>query len=134
MPDPIRCTLITPDARVLDDSAAYVSVPLWDGKAGFEHQTAPLVAKLGTGELRVDLASGQTKRWFIDGGFLQNVDNTLKILARDATSSDDLDESEIKAELAEANARTPQDVEDMDRVTHERRRASAKLAVLRAAR
>ncbi|GAB4556146.1 MAG: F0F1 ATP synthase subunit epsilon [Phycisphaerales bacterium] len=131
MPDPIRCTVITPEARVLDGQATYVSVPLWDGKAGFERQTAPLVAKLGTGELRVDMADGSTKRWFVDGGFVQNVDNTLKILARDAQTADSLDEAEIKAELAEANARKDMDAQTMERITHERQRAQAKLSMLR---
>ncbi|MEM1424716.1 MAG: F0F1 ATP synthase subunit epsilon [Planctomycetota bacterium] len=131
MPDPIRCTVITPEARVLDGQATYVSVPLWDGKAGFERMTGAVVAKLGMGELRVDMPDGATKRWFVDGGFVQNVDNELKILARDATSADDLDEAEVKAELAEANARKDSDSEVMDRITHERSRAQAKLAMLR---
>ncbi len=130
MSDPIRCTVITPEARVLDGQATYVSVPLWDGKAGFERLTAPLVAKLGVGELRVDMADGTSKRWFVDGGFVQNVDNTLKILARDAQTADSLDEAEIKAELAEANARRATELDKMDRVTHERTRAQAKLTML----
>lgn len=134
MPDPIRCTVITPEARVLDGEASYVSVPLWDGKAGFERQTSALVAKLGTGELRVDLPDGGTKRWFVDGGFVQNVDNTLTILARDAVSEDELDAASAKAELAEANARKDMDAETMDRISHERRRAQAKLAMLKSAR
>ena len=134
MPDPIRCTVITPEARVLDGQATYVSVPLWDGKAGFERMTGAMVAKLGMGELRVDMEGGNTKRWFVDGGFVQNVDNELKILARDAKSADALDEAEVKAELAEANARKDTDAEVMDRITHERNRAQAKLAMLRAAR
>ena len=134
MPDPIRCTVITPEARVLDGQATYVSVPLWDGKAGFERMTGAMVAKLGMGELRVDMEGGNTKRWFVDGGFVQNVDNELKILARDAKSADALDEAEVKAELAEANARKDTDAAVMDRITHERNRAQAKLAMLRAAR
>jgi len=134
VPDPIRCTVITPEARVLDGEAVYVSVPLWDGKAGFERNTSALVAKLGTGELRVDNPDGSSKRWFVDGGFVQNVDNTLKILARDAVGASDLDEATVKAELAEANARKDTDAELMQRITHERQSAQAKLTMLRNAR
>jgi F-type H+-transporting ATPase subunit epsilon len=129
--DPIRCTVITPEARVLDGQATYVSVPLWDGKMGVIRDSSPLVAKLGTGELRIDMADGSSKRWFVDGGFVQNVDNTLKILARDAQTAESLDEAEVKAELAEANARKDSDSETMDRITHERHRAQAKLSMLR---
>lgn len=131
MPDPIRCTVITPEARVLDGQATYISVPLWDGKAGVIRDTSPLVAKLGTGELRVDMTDGSRKRWFVDGGFVQNVDNTLKILARDAQTAESLDEAEVKAELAEANARKDDNTAVMERITHERQRAQAKLAMLR---
>lgn len=134
MSDPIRCTVITPEARVLDAEASYVSVPMWDGKAGFERQTSAQVAKLGTGELRVDLVDGTTKRWFVDGGFVQNVDNTLKILARDAVPEGELDEGDIKAELAEANARKDADTASMERITHDRTRALAKLSMLQNAR
>src|SRR6056297_1152762 len=98
---------------------------------GVIRDTSPLVAKLGTGELRIDMADGTSKRWFVDGGFVQNVDNTLKILARDAQDASELDEAEIKAELAEANARKDTDTEVMERITHERQRAQAKLTIVR---
>ncbi len=130
MPDnAIRCTLITPEARVLDEGATYVDAPLWDGQAGFQANRAPIVAKLGTGELRVDLASGETKRWFIDGGFLQNLGGTVKILAKSAIAAEKITVEEARAELAEANARTAPDGKQMDAITHQRHRAQAKLSM-----
>ena len=125
-----RCRLITRDERVLDAQATYASVPLWDGKAGFMHATAPLVGQVGVGELRVELAQGGAKSWFIDGGFMQNVRNELTILAQGAVPADELDESEANAELAEANARRSTDPEEMDRISAERHRARAKLGVI----
>ncbi|MEM8835658.1 MAG: F0F1 ATP synthase subunit epsilon [Planctomycetota bacterium] len=128
----IRCTLVTPEARVLDAEVEYARVPLHDGAAGFQHDTGALVAKLGPGELRLDMPGGTSRRWFIGGGFLQNVEDNLTILAEQAIGQEDLDEAEIKAELAEAEARNTSDFEEMTKITEERHKARAKLAVARA--
>jgi F0F1-type ATP synthase epsilon subunit len=46
---------------------------------------APLLAKLGKGPLRLDLASGQRKLFRIQGGIAQMKDNRLTILTQTAT-------------------------------------------------
>jgi F-type H+-transporting ATPase subunit epsilon len=130
----IRCKVITRVDRVLDAEVTYANVPLWDGQAGFMEATAPFVAKVGVGELRVDLAQGGSKRWFVDGGFMQNVGGTLTILTGEATPADELDAEEARAELAEATARRSEDPKEMDRITRERQRARAKLGMATARR
>jgi F-type H+-transporting ATPase subunit epsilon len=124
-----RCTVITPEARVLDAEVTYASVPMHDGQQGVMHLSGAVVGKLGPGELRVEFAAGEPRRWFIEGGFMQNVDDALTILASGAVEAGELDITEVKAELAEAIARTSSDTEQMDKITAERDRARAKLAV-----
>ena len=126
----IRCKLITRKKRVLDAQVKYASVPLWDGKAGFMAESAPFVARVGYGRLRVDMPDGGEKAWFIDGGFMQCVDNTVTILASDAVPVEELNAQEARAELAEANARKSEDPKEMDRISRERERARAKVAVI----
>lgn len=126
----IRCKLITRKRRVLDAQVRYASVPLWDGKAGFMAESAPFVARVGFGRLRVDMPDGSEKAWFIDGGFMQCVDNVVTVLASDAVPVEELDAKEARAELAEANARKSEDPKEMDRISRERERARAKLAVI----
>lgn len=125
-----RCKLITPEERVLDAEVKYASVPLWDGQVGVMHRTGALVGKLGYGPLRLDMPHGETKTWFIDGGFMQNVNDELTVLASGAIPEAELDESEAKAELAEAVARKPDSPNLMDRITNDRERARAKLAMI----
>ncbi len=125
----IRCRLITREARVLDSQVSYVSVPLWDGKAGFMTSTAPFVAKMGAGELRVDLAGGATKSWFVDGGFLQNVGDVLTVLTAKAIPAEDLDLKAAQAELAIASAKSSEDPIEMARITKERESARAKVGM-----
>ena len=125
----IRCRLITREARVLDTQVSYVSVPLWDGKAGFMTHTAPFVAKMGVGELRVDLASGGSKSWFVDGGFLQNVGDVLTVLTAKAIPSEDLDLKAAQAELSAASAKSSEDPIEMAKITKQRETARAKVAM-----
>lgn len=132
MPDKtIRCKLITPESRLLDAEVTYASVPLHDGKIGIMHDTGAIVGKLGFGELRLDFPQGGSKRWFLDGGFVQNVENELTILSGGAIPAEELNAEEVRAEFAESTARTSTDTEQMDRITQDRDRARAKMAMMR---
>lgn len=141
---PFRCRLITPEARVFDADASYVSVPLWDGKRGFMANASAFVGQLGSGELRVEfvdryqlgvkLEEAGSKSWFVSGGFVQHVNNVLTILASEAREESEITEAEAKKELEEANAKSSSNTLEMDRISHQRRRASAKLAMIHARR
>ena len=141
---PLRCRLITPEARVFDADVKYVNVPMWDGQRGFMKDAAAVVGKLGPGELNVEfldrsqlgvvLEKGAEGRWFISGGFMQNVGNTLTILATGALQPDSLDEGAAKAELEKAIAKSSKNVLEMDRITEDRARARAKIAMARTKR
>ena len=131
MAQTIRCKLITPEDRVIDAEIVRANVPLHDGQMGIMHRTGAIVAKLGFGQLRVDFPQGESKQWFIDGGFVQNVEDELTILASGAIPVDKINAAEAKAELAEAVARKPQDAREMERITEARNRARAKVALAR---
>jgi F-type H+-transporting ATPase subunit epsilon len=121
-----RCRLITPEARLLDQDATHVSLPFHDGLAGVLPRHAPIVAKLGLGELRVDFPEGGSRSYFLDGGFGQFVGDHLTILAEEAIPAEALIESQAKAELDEANARTGSTGEELTKVVHDRSRAALK--------
>ena len=123
-----NCKLITPVDRELDAEVTYANVPMWDGMRGEMYNSGAVVGKLGPGVLRVDFPSGTSRSWFIDGGFMQNVENELTILATGAVATDELDLGEAKAELAEAEARKSADTREMDKISDERRRLRAKVA------
>lgn len=129
-----RCRLITPEARLLDAEATYVSVPAHDGLMGILTNRAPFVAKLGLGELTVRHAEGGDRTYLLDGGFGQMVDNTLRILAEHAVPVEKLDLAEAEAELAEANARRTGEGTDLAAITRERDRARLKVRLAKGAR
>lgn len=139
MASTIACRLITPERKIIDESITYASIPAWDGLMGVMPGHAPIVAKLGLGELRVDIAHGErskggSRSFLVDGGFLQVVHDKMTILAEKAWPAESLSETEAKAEVAELNARTvPADADNHDKAAaelkREKDRAAAKLRI-----
>ena len=135
-----RCRVVTPTDQLLDEPAVYASIPAWDGLFGVMPGRAPIVAELGMGELRVDFpdstSAGGTRSFFIDRGFVRMGKDELTVVAEQAIPAERLTVTDAEAELKEADARTVADgAEDKgaeaDRITDERRRARAKLALAR---
>ena len=82
-----RCRLITPVAQVLDEQVVHAYVPAWDGYFGVLVDRAPIVAKLGKGELRQDYPGGAASKSFqVEDGFVQMINNRLTVLATKATA------------------------------------------------
>ena len=100
-----NCVVVTPEAQVLDKEVGQVVFPAYDGKVGILTDRAPLLAKLGTGELRLTATGGQETSYFIDGGVAQMKDNKLTILTSEAIARDEIDAESARAEYAEAAAR-----------------------------
>lgn len=126
-----RCRLITPEARLLDEDVADVNLPMWDGQMGFLPGRAALVGKLGEGELRMTFGAGGKRSYYVEDGFVQMLGDKMTVLATKAVPSETLSEQDAQAELSEALARNVTGGTDMDRVTRDRRRARAKLALAR---
>ncbi len=78
------CVVVTPEQQILDESLTQAIIPAADGLLGILTYRAPLLAKLGKGQLRLDLASGQKRMFQIDGGIAQMKDNKLTILTPSA--------------------------------------------------
>ncbi|HYE03378.1 MAG TPA: F0F1 ATP synthase subunit epsilon [Phycisphaerales bacterium] len=137
-----RTRLITPEAQVLDEPATYVQLPAHDGSMGFLPGRAPIVAKLGIGELRIDFADqaaggkgqGGSRSFLVEEGFAHMVENTLTVLATRATPVESIVEQTAQAELAEAEARPLAQVTDpgqRQRLTRQKEAARKKLALAR---
>jgi F-type H+-transporting ATPase subunit epsilon len=79
------CVLVTPEQQILDESLTQAIIPAADGLLGILTDRAPLLAKLGKGLLKLDLASGQSRRFEVNGGVAQMKDNKLTILTPSAS-------------------------------------------------
>lgn len=98
-----KCAVITPEGAVFQGDADFVAFPAHDGEMGIMAERAPLLCKLGAGELRIQVADN-TQRWFIESGFAQMLNNSLTVLTQRAQPMASLNVSEAEELLAQAQA------------------------------
>jgi F-type H+-transporting ATPase subunit epsilon len=96
----LHCVVVTPERAILDESADFVALPLYDGELGVLSGRAPLIGRLGYGELRI-IKGGVTHRFFVDGGFVQIRDNTVTVLTSRAIKAENIDAEGARRVLAE---------------------------------
>jgi F-type H+-transporting ATPase subunit epsilon len=94
----LRIVVVTPEQTVLDATTDFVALPLYDGELGVAPSHAPMIGRLGFGELRIGHGGGQ--RFYIDGGFVQVVENVVSVLTNRAIPASRLDESKVKESIA----------------------------------
>jgi F-type H+-transporting ATPase subunit epsilon len=97
----LQCIVVTPEATVVDTAADFVALPLFDGEAGVAPGRAPLIGRLGYGELRVR-RGGETLRYYVDGGFVQVVDNVVSVLTNRAVTAAALNATTAQQQLQTA--------------------------------
>src|ERR1700719_4418501 len=96
-----RCVIVTPEQQALDESVSQAIVPAWDGQIGILTGRAAILMKLGLGALRVDLAGGRRRTFFIDGGIGQMKGDRLTILTNEAVAAEDIDANAARAQYVE---------------------------------
>ncbi|HWE04308.1 MAG TPA: ATP synthase F1 subunit epsilon [Tepidisphaeraceae bacterium] len=113
-----RCVVVTPEQQTLDETITQAVVPAHDGLIGILTDRAPLLVKLGVGPLRIDVAGGESRTYFIDGGIAQMKSNNLTILTNEATLPQEINVEAARAEYAEAEARKVTDPKSADQRNH----------------
>ncbi|MEY4832146.1 MAG: synthase subunit epsilon [Planctomycetota bacterium] len=130
-----RCTIVTPSDSLLDEQVTYATFQAWDGQKGVAPGASAFLAKLGTGAARLDLASGQSRWFVIDGGFAQMQGDALTLLVDGAEDAGGIDAGKAQTELVEANARAnatnpnPLTLEQREQIERAQRRAAVRVAL-----
>ncbi len=86
MSDSLKVSVISPERVLYEGTARGVIAPAFDGELGILPMHAPLMTLLGRGTLRVDTAEGE-QRFQVDGGFLQVVDDSVRVVTEQATAA-----------------------------------------------
>jgi F-type H+-transporting ATPase subunit epsilon len=81
----LNVSVISPEAVLYEGTTDFVVVPTHDGEVGILTGHAPMMALLGRGVLRLGQSGGQ--RFNVDGGFLQVVDNTVRVVTEKASAA-----------------------------------------------
>ncbi|HEY2375947.1 MAG TPA: ATP synthase F1 subunit epsilon [Gemmatimonadaceae bacterium] len=77
----LTVTVISPEAVLFEGTSESVVAPAFDGEVGILTGHAPMMTLLGRGTLRI---GGAERRFLIEGGFLQVVDNQVRVVTERA--------------------------------------------------
>ena len=102
----IHCVVVTPETTVLDENAEFVVVPMIDGEAGIGSDHAPLIGRLGCGEVRIK-DGGKGRSYFVDGGFVQVDHNEVSVITEQAIAATEINVADVESELKEAESSNP---------------------------
>jgi F-type H+-transporting ATPase subunit epsilon len=127
------CIVVTPEATVLEQEADFVALPLYDGEIGIAPGHAPMIGRLGYGELRVRQGS-QTIRYYVDGGFVQVADDLVSVLTNRAVPAAQLNVQAASEQLAVAREKVASSEEALAIRERQVAQARAQLRVAERAR
>jgi len=101
----VRLVLVTPEVTRLDEPVVALRFPLHDGQIGILPGRAPMIGRLGYGELKVTRLDGGESSYFVDGGFVQVKAEAVTILTDRALSRGEIDAAKAEADLQQAYSR-----------------------------
>ena len=78
----LKVSVISPESVLFEGEVTSVVAPAFDGEIGILTDHAPMMTLLGKGSLRLD-----QKSFTIEGGFLQVVDNNVRIVTEKAVAA-----------------------------------------------
>ncbi len=76
----LKVSVISPEATLFEGEAPSVTAPAFDGEVGILPMHAPMVTVLGSGVLRI----GDGASFKVEGGFLQVVDDVVRVVTEKA--------------------------------------------------
>jgi F-type H+-transporting ATPase subunit epsilon len=79
----LTVSVISPEAVLFEGTTDSVVAPAYDGEVGSLTGHAPMMTLLGQGELRLGAGAGQ--RFRVQGGFLQVVDDRVRVVTEHAS-------------------------------------------------
>jgi F-type H+-transporting ATPase subunit epsilon len=84
----MKASVISPERVVFEGEVSSVVAPAFDGEVGILPRHAPMVTLLGRGVLRLEsVGPGEgagTRRFNVQGGFLQVADNVVRLVTESA--------------------------------------------------
>jgi len=128
----VQCVVVTPERAVLDERVEFVALPMYDGELGVLPGRAPLIGRLGYGELRT--RRGQVvQRFFVDGGFAQVRSNIVTVLTPRAQVAEEIN-PDVVVQALEATKTPAHSPKEQEEKLKAQERARGQLRVARHAR
>jgi F-type H+-transporting ATPase subunit epsilon len=127
-----RAQVLTPEGEVFEGELEQLSTRTAVGEVGILANHAPLVGRLVPAELRLHVSEGETIRYAQAEGWLEVFANKAVVLIGEAIPPDELDPSELRERIEDADRRLDEAEEDSaahDLAERDKARAEAFLEV-----
>jgi len=132
----MRCIVVTPEKTALSIDTTFAVLPLVDGEYGVLPGHAALIARLGAGELRITAGEGVMTNYYVEGGFVEVLHDTIALMTMYAVPAKELDLAQCE-EMLEQAENSPTDTHALIKIRQEKlqdARARVKLAQKMAAK
>ena len=83
---PLKITVLSPEKTLFEGSVDSIVAPAYDGEVGILPGHAPMMTLLGKGTLRLG-PEGRAGRFNVEGGFLQVVDDAVRVVTERASQT-----------------------------------------------
>ncbi len=98
----IRVEIVSAEQEIWSGEGTMVFVPGIAGELGIAPRHAPLITRLASGDVRVQMEDGEQQFFFIMGGLLEVQPNLVTVLSDTAMRGEDLDEEAAQAAMKRA--------------------------------
>ena len=95
----LKVRLVTPDRLLLDATAEAVELPSSAGYLEALYGAAPLLAELGSGEVRLHGGTSGDQKFFVAWGFVEVLPERVTILAETALHPEEIDKAQAQQDL-----------------------------------
>ena len=127
----LHCVVVTPERALLDAKADFVALPMYDGELGVLPGRAPLIGRLGYGELRIKQGT-KTTHLYVDGGFVQVRADEVTVLTSRALRAGEIKPDAAQQALQSAGAAQKKAVgveaQETQRIAQEKARAQLRVS------
>lgn len=128
----LNARVLTPEGEVFDGEVHQLSTRTAVGEIGILANHVPVLARLRPTELRLHMPEGEVRRWAQAEGWLQVFANRATVLVGEAVPPENLDASELRSRIEDADVRLRESEEGSGAYTQAQRdkeRAEAFLGV-----
>jgi F-type H+-transporting ATPase subunit epsilon len=114
MAESLELEIATPERQMVREQVSDVQIPGKDGYLGILPGHAALLGLLGAGALSYSVGGGPRRYLAIDGGFLEVLDDHVRVLADSAERAEDINVERAKSDLQKAQAQLGSTAPDAD--------------------
>ncbi len=111
----LQLQIVTPESVTFDESIDHVVLPSWKGELAVYPRHAPLLSRMGFGELRAAVG-GQMQRFFVDGGIVEVRGERVTVLSDRAIPAAKLRGDRLDEEEAALRGRSTTDQDELESI------------------